>query len=139
MTDFFEKINKFNDMYSMPDLSKAPRTDLLQRFEDFVDILQEEVNESEDIFDAFDNGYKEMDIKTMTADWLGDIIVYCASEAKRLGIDIKEVLDIIMESNFSKLGPDGKPMYDERGKLLKGPNYWKPEAKIRILLESKKK
>lgn len=139
MTDFFKKINKFNDMYKMPDLSKASRQETRQRLENFVNILQEELEESEDILDAYDSGESEMFIKTAMADWLGDMIVYCASEAKRLGIDIKEVLDIIMESNFSKLGPDGKPIYDERGKLLKGPNFWTPEPAIRIMLETKKK
>jgi hypothetical protein len=39
-----------------------------------------------------------------------------------------------MDSNFSKLGADGKPIYDERGKVMKGPFYWKPEPKIKELL-----
>ncbi len=39
-----------------------------------------------------------------------------------------------MQSNFSKLGADGKPIYDERGKVMKGPGYWQPEPKIRALL-----
>ena len=66
---------------------------------------------------------------------LGDIIVYCRSEALKYGIPLEEVLDIIMDSNESKLGADGKPIYDENGKFLKGPNYWKPEPKIREMLE----
>jgi hypothetical protein len=40
-----------------------------------------------------------------------------------------------MESNFSKLGADGQPIYDERGKVMKGPSYWKPEPRIRSLLD----
>jgi predicted HAD superfamily Cof-like phosphohydrolase len=43
-------------------------------------------------------------------------------------------LGIIMASNMSKLGPDGKPIYDERGKVLKGPNYWKPEPMIKRMI-----
>lgn len=39
-----------------------------------------------------------------------------------------------MDSNASKLGADGKPIYDANGKFLKGPNYWKPEGKIREML-----
>jgi predicted HAD superfamily Cof-like phosphohydrolase len=35
-----------------------------------------------------------------------------------------------MASNMSKLGPDGKPIYDERGKVMKGPGYWKPEPML---------
>jgi len=45
------------------------------------------------------------------------------------------VLDVIMDSNESKLGADGKPIYDANGKFLKGPGYWKPEPKIKALLE----
>jgi hypothetical protein len=40
-----------------------------------------------------------------------------------------------MDSNESKLGADGKPIYDANGKFLKGPNYWKPEPRIKALLE----
>jgi predicted HAD superfamily Cof-like phosphohydrolase len=72
----------------------------------------------------------------MLADLLGDIQVYCASEMAKFGLPLDEVLAIIMRSNFSKLGADGKPIYDERGKVQKGPNYWKwkPEPKIKELL-----
>jgi len=45
------------------------------------------------------------------------------------------VLDIIMDSNESKLGADGKPIYDANGKFLKGPNYWRPEPRIKALLQ----
>jgi hypothetical protein len=40
-----------------------------------------------------------------------------------------------MESNFSKLGADGNPIKDERGYIVKGPNYFKPEPKIKEFLE----
>jgi hypothetical protein len=40
-----------------------------------------------------------------------------------------------MDSNTSKLGADGKPIYDERGKVMKGPGYWKPEPAIKELIE----
>ena len=43
---------------------------------------------------------------------------------------IDQVLVIIMQSNFSKLGADGKPIYDERGKVMKGPAIGNPEPKI---------
>ena len=74
---------------------------------------------------------------TAIADVLGDIIVYCRSEALKYGIPLEEVLDIIMDSNESKLGADGKPIYDANGKFLKGPNYWKPEPKIKSMLEGR--
>ena len=75
-----------------------------------------------------------LDVMAELSDWLGDLVVYCASEARRWGLPLPEVLRVIMESNFSKLGADGKPIYDERGKVMKGPNYWKPEPKLRDML-----
>lgn len=60
----------------------------------------------------------------------------CANEMQRFGLPNAQILDIIMQSNFSKLGADGQPIYDERGKVMKGPNYWKPEPKIKALIES---
>jgi predicted HAD superfamily Cof-like phosphohydrolase len=49
------------------------------------------------------------------------------------------VLDVIMDSNESKLGADGKPIYDANGKFLKGPNYWRPEPRIKALLTTRMK
>ena len=54
--------------------------------------------------------------------------------ARRWGLPLNKILDVIMESNFSKLGADGMPIYDERGKVMKGPDYWKPEPQIRDAL-----
>jgi len=48
---------------------------------------------------------------------------------------MEEVLDVIMDSNESKLDGNGKPIYDSNGKFLKKPSYWKPEPKIKALLE----
>ena len=62
------------------------------------------------------------------------MIVYCRSEALKYGIPLEEVLSIIMDSNESKLGADGKPIYNANGKFLKGPNYRKPEPMIKKLL-----
>ena len=110
------------------------------RMEDFfARILQNELNEWEDIDKkARDIGSRkeEIDLLVDLADLLGDIQVYCASEMARFGLPIKQVLDIIMESNFSKLDANGQPIYDEDGKVCKGPNYWKPEPKIKELLLS---
>lgn len=50
------------------------------------------------------------------------------------GLPINGILNIIMESNFSKLGADGLPIYDADNKVQKGPNYWKPEPKLKELL-----
>ena len=77
------------------------------------------------------------DQPTAIADLLGDVIVYCRSEALKYGLPLEDVLDVIMDSNESKLGADGNPIYDANGKFLKGPNYWKPEPRIKALLQSR--
>ena len=82
-------------------------------------------------------GADPADVLVAIADLLGDVIVYCRSEALKYGLPLEEVLDVIMDSNESKLGADGKPIYDGNGKFLKGPNYWKPEPRIKALLEAK--
>ena len=71
------------------------------------------------------------------SDWFGDMIVYCASELAKYGMRTDDVLGVIMASNMSKLGEDGKPLYDARGKVLKGPGYWKPEPMIQRLIEAR--
>jgi predicted HAD superfamily Cof-like phosphohydrolase len=68
------------------------------------------------------------------ADWLGDIQVYCASEMRKFGLDNDATLGIIMASNFSKLDEDGEPIYDSRGKVLKGTNFFPPEPELRELI-----
>ena len=81
------------------------------------------------------SGAEPMEVAVAIADLLGDIVVYCRSEALKYGLPLEEVLDVIMDSNESKLGADGKPIYDANGKFLKGPNYWKPEPRIKALLQ----
>jgi predicted HAD superfamily Cof-like phosphohydrolase len=71
---------------------------------------------------------------TMLADWLGDIIVYCFSEAARWGIPIESVLMAIQKTNFTKLDADGKPILDEHNKFQKGPFYTPPEPAISQML-----
>ena len=130
---FFEMIKRFNAMYGL-DNHDQPTLQPAQRLENFKDILLEEVAEVDDIVAKLkpENLTPEQRIAVLAeiADWLGDMMVYCASEARRWGIPINKVLQIIMESNFSKLGLDGQPIYDDRGKVLKGPNYWRPEPRI---------
>ena len=137
----FEKdILKMNAMYKLPIAPKP--TSLVgelasERLIKFKDILSEECTEIDEVIESYRAAPPVEESLTMLADLLGDIIVFCASEAAKFGIPIFEVLDIIMQSNFSKLGEDGKPIYDERGKVQKGPGYWKPEPKIRALLQAR--
>ncbi|CAL65481.1 nucleoside triphosphate pyrophosphohydrolase family protein [Christiangramia forsetii] len=68
---------------------------------------------------------------TEVADALGDMLYILCGTIIEHGMQykIEEVFDEIQSSNMSKLGADGKPIYREDGKVLKGPNYFKPEIK----------
>ncbi len=133
---FAERIALMNDMYRLPSHSVPTITDnVADRLSKFKITLRDEVDEIDEIIEAAQNGASKTDLAVAIADVLGDIIVYCRSEALKYGIPLEDVLNVIMDSNESKLGADGKPIYDENGKFLKGPNYWKPEPKIRELLE----
>ncbi len=132
---FRDRIQTMNEMYKLP-VHDAPHlfegTD--DRLLKFKRTLLDEVAEIDEIVEQIQGGESEIAIQVAIADLLGDIIVYCRSEAMKYGIPLEEVLDVIMDSNESKLGADGKPIYDENGKFLKGPNYWKPEPRIKELL-----
>lgn len=65
--------------------------------------------------------------KKEVADALGDILVVTIGTALAFGLDIEEIMRRIHESNMSKLGADGKPIYRKDGKVMKGPNYHAPE------------
>jgi predicted HAD superfamily Cof-like phosphohydrolase len=108
--------------------------DAADRLVKFKTTLMDEVHEIDDIVAMASSGGSALDVAVAIADLLGDIIVYCRSEALKYGLPLEQVLDIIMDSNESKLGADGNPIYDDNGKFLKGPNYWKPEPRIRELL-----
>ena len=57
---------------------------------------------------------------------LSDLVFVCYQFAAAYGLDLDTALDRVFESNMSKLGDDGKPIYREDGKVLKGPKYKKP-------------
>lgn len=65
------------------------------------------------------------------ADALGDMLYILCGTILEHGMQykIEEVFEEIQRSNMSKLGADGKPIYREDGKVLKGPNYFKPNLK----------
>ena len=60
------------------------------------------------------------------ADALTDILYVAYGAGHAFGIDLDKCFNEVQESNMSKLGPDGKPIYNESGKVMKGPNYFKP-------------
>ena len=58
---------------------------------------------------------------------LADLVYVCYQYAENMGWPLDETLDRVHKSNMSKLGEDGKPIYREDGKVLKGPNYQPPD------------
>ena len=135
---FAERIAAMNAMYRLP-ASERPvlPANVAERLVKFKATLLDEVHEIDEIVELGRRGGAPLDIAVALADLLGDVIVYCRSEALKYGLPLEQVLDIIMDSNESKLGADGNPIYDANGKFLKGPNYWRPEAKIRALLRAR--
>lgn len=149
MSQFEQDISKFNAMYRM-NVANKPTLDiglpLRQRLLDLKKILHDEVDEVDDIVKLIDevsgqDMTAEQDLAwklrvlTAIADLMGDLQVYSASEMTKFGLPVDETLSIIMQSNFSKMGADGKPIYDEFNKLQKGPNYWKPEPKLAEMIQ----
>ena len=69
---------------------------------------------------------KSKDMKEI-ADALSDILYVTYGAGHAFGINLDKCFDEVQESNMSKLGADGKPIYNENGKVMKGPNYFKPD------------
>ena len=61
------------------------------------------------------------------ADALTDILYVTYGAGHAFGIDLDKCFDEVQNSNMSKLGKDGKPIYNDSGKVMKGPNYFKPD------------
>ena len=61
-----------------------------------------------------------------TADALTDILYVTYGAGHAFGIDLDKCFEEVQNSNMSKLGDDGKPIYNDSGKVMKGPNYFKP-------------
>ncbi len=135
---FEQRIAAMNAMYKLPASDRpALPANIADRLIKFKTILLEEVHEIDEIVKLAQNGNSPADVAVAIADVLGDITVYCRSEALKYGLPLEAVLDIIMDSNESKLDADGNPIYDANGKFLKGPKYWRPEPKIKALLEAR--
>ena len=82
------------------------------------DLIKEELDE---LKEAIDN----KDIKEV-ADALTDILYVTYGAGHAYGINLDKCFEEVQNSNMSKLGLDGKPIYNEKGKVMKGPNYFKP-------------
>ena len=82
------------------------------------DLIQEELTE-------LDEAIKNRDLKEV-ADALTDILYVTYGAGHAFGIDLDKCFKEVQNSNMSKLGKDGKPIYNEQGKVMKGPGYFKP-------------
>jgi predicted HAD superfamily Cof-like phosphohydrolase len=63
------------------------------------------------------------------ADALTDILYVTYGAGCAYGIDLDQCFKEVQKSNMSKLGADGKPIYNEKGKVMKGPNFFEPNLK----------
>lgn len=86
-----------------------------------IELIGEELNE-------FWDACNEKDIVGV-ADALADILYVTYGAGHAFGIDLDKCFKEVQRSNMSKLGEDGKPIYREDGKVLKGPNYSEPDLK----------
>ena len=113
----FEKVGLFmktfgQEVKNKPSLS----TDKINQLR--VSLINEELEE-------FKEAIKNNDLKEV-ADALTDILYVTYGAGHAFGINLDECFDEVQESNMSKLGNDGKPIYNDAGKVMKGPKYFKP-------------
>ncbi len=118
-----DSVKKFHDAFNIEDSSSPTVNISLEKIQLRFNLMQEENKEY--LIAAKDNDIVEV------ADALGDMLYILCGTILTHGMQhkIEEVFDAIQESNMSKLGPDEKPIYREDGKVLKGPNYFKPDIK----------
>ncbi len=86
-----------------------------------INLIKEELEELQEAM-------KNKDLLEV-ADALTDILYVTYGAGHAFGIDLDKCFEEVQNSNMSKLGVDGKPIYNEFGKVLKGPNYFKPNLK----------
>ena len=84
-----------------------------------ISLINEELEE-------FKEAIKNNDLKEV-ADALTDILYVAYGAGHAFGINLDKCFDEVQQSNMSKLGDDGKPIYNDKGKVMKGPNYFKPD------------
>ena len=114
----FQKVKTFmqtfgKDVKSSPAFSTDKINDLR------YNLIKEELDE---LKQALDN--KDL---LEVADALTDILYVTYGAGHAFGIDLDKCFDEVQNSNMSKLGSDGKPIYNDAGKVMKGPDYFKPD------------
>ncbi len=118
----FQRVRTWMQVFGQdtPDFPAFPSDEVLELRES---LISEEFN-----FEYLD-AVKARDLVEV-ADALADILVVVYGTAVAFGIDIDAVFTEVMNSNDSKAGEDGKPIFREDGKVLKGPNYFPPDIAL---------
>ena len=114
----FESVKKFMETFGQEIKEKAGFPDdkiTSLRYE----LIKEELDELREAIDS-------KDIKEV-ADALTDILYVTYGAGHAFGINLDKCFEEVQNSNMSKLGSDGKPIYNDKGKVMKGPNYFKPD------------
>ena len=116
----FEKVGLFmktfgQEVKSKPALSTKKINDLR------IELIGEELEE-------FKEAIKNNDLKE-AVDALTDILYVTYGAGHAFGVNLDKCFDEVQRSNMSKLGMDGKPIYNDKGKVMKGPNYSEPNLK----------
>ena len=114
----FEKVKLFMQTYGQEVKAKAnfsdEKTNKLR-----VDLIKEELEELREAIDKKD--------LIEVADALTDILYVTYGAGHAFGLNLDNCFEEVQESNMSKLDDNGKPIYNESGKVMKGPNYFKPD------------
>ena len=114
----FDKVGTFMKTFGQEIKTKPSfSTDKINKLR--LDLIKEELAE---LTDAMNN--KDL---LEVADALTDILYVTYGAGHAFGIDLDKCFDEVQNSNMSKLDENGKPIYNESGKVMKGPNYFKPD------------
>ena len=116
----FEKVASFMKTFGQEVKTKSGlSTEKINKLR--VSLINEELEE-------FKEAIKNNDIKEV-ADALTDILYVTYGAGHAFGINLDKCFEEVQKSNMSKLGDDGNPIYNESGKVMKGPKYFKPNLK----------
>ena len=114
----FEKVGLFMTTFGQEIKSKPSfSSDKINTLR--VNLIVEELEE-------FKEAISKKDLKE-AADALTDILYVTYGAGHAFGINLDDCFEEVQNSNMSKLGLDGRPIYNESGKVMKGPNYYKPD------------
>ena len=114
----FEKVGTFMKTFAQEVKTKPSfSNDKINKLR--IDLIKEEL---EELTEAMDN--KDL---LEVADALTDILYVTYGAGHAFGVDLDKCFNEVQKSNMSKLDKNGKPIYNESGKVMKGPNYFKPD------------